>query len=224
MTARGGYDAALHLLDRQIVDADGLLVGKVDDVELTEDPDGALVPTGLLIGLAALLPRVSPWLHHRWVRMAPQEARRTTPSAIDIDVVDEIASEIRLGVARDGLVRARADGPHEPVRRTLRDLLEMDVLLPDRTLRVLDVRLSHRGADDRPRVAALLVGHGRPGTYLGYERSPERGPWLVATVIRWWHRGSRFVELGPGVELDWERRCVRVASDVPLADPWEADR
>lgn len=31
-----GLDAALHLLDRQVLDADGGLACKVDDVELTE--------------------------------------------------------------------------------------------------------------------------------------------------------------------------------------------
>ena len=70
------YDAALHLLDRQLVDPDGRLVGKVDDVELAEGADGVLVPTGLMVGMAALLPRLGdrsgPWLYRHWVRLAPR--------------------------------------------------------------------------------------------------------------------------------------------------------
>src|SRR5215210_5904753 len=83
------YDAVLHLLDRQIVDVDGMLVGKVDDVELVEDPDGALVPTGLLTGMAALLPRVGDrfgdWLYLRWLQLAPADGERSRPGAVDLD-------------------------------------------------------------------------------------------------------------------------------------------
>ena len=47
------YDAALHLLDRQLLDPDGELVGKVDDLELSEQ-DGDLVVSAILTGPAAL--------------------------------------------------------------------------------------------------------------------------------------------------------------------------
>ena len=50
-------DAVLHLLDRQVVDRDGLMVCKVDDVELTLTPDGRWEVTGLLAGPPALVPR-----------------------------------------------------------------------------------------------------------------------------------------------------------------------
>ncbi len=53
----GSLDAVLHLLDRQVVDVEGLLVCKVDDVELTELDDGVLGVTALLAGPAALTPR-----------------------------------------------------------------------------------------------------------------------------------------------------------------------
>lgn len=217
VTARGEYDAALHLLDRQIVDVDGLLVGKVDDVEIVEDADGSLVPTALLVGTASLLPRVSTWLYHRWVRLAPQDAARVRPGVVEMDLVDEVGSEVRLTAPRDGLVRRRADTPPGPVRHKLSDLLAMTVELSvdragdgPRELRVLDVRLAPRPDADGERVAALLVGRGRPGSYLGYERSPGRGPWLVSTVIRRLHRHSRLVELGPGVEIHWSVCRVRI--------------
>jgi hypothetical protein len=216
-TGRGEYDAALHLLDRQIVDVDGLLVGKVDDVEIVEDPDGSLVPTALLVGTAALLPRVSAWLYRRWVRLAPQDAARVRPGVVEMGLVDDVGSEVRLSASREGLVRRRADTPPGPVRHTLSDLLAMTVeIAPDRAgdgpreLRVLDVRLAPRPDGSGEHVTALLVGHGRPGSFLGYERSPERGPWLVSSTIRWLHRHSRVVELGPDVEIHWSVCLVRI--------------
>ena len=45
----GSLDAVLHLLDRQVVDVDGRMVCKVDDLELTEFDDGVLGVTALLV-------------------------------------------------------------------------------------------------------------------------------------------------------------------------------
>ena len=130
-----GYDAALHLLDRQIVDVDGMAVGKVDDLELVEDADGVLVPTGLLVGMAALLPRFGDrsgaWLQHRWIRLAPAHAERSHPGVVDLDLVEDVTSEVHLSVARDGLLRRRIEGTEDrPLRRTLGQLLAMRVDLP----------------------------------------------------------------------------------------------
>ncbi len=224
------YDAALHLLDRQIVDSHGLLVGKVDDVELTEDPDGALIPTGLLVGMAALLPRMGDrtgdWLFARYVRLSTSSSERARPGVVDLGLVEDVTSEVHLSVERDGVVHRRAEGePGAPVRRTLGGLLRMTVVvepLPGEphqpSMRVLDARLS----PGRPgQVAALVVGRGRPGSLLGYDRTPERGPWLVAHAVRHLHRHSRLVRIGPGVDLDWGVREVRVgpgAETVPLPE------
>ncbi len=219
------YDAALHLLDRQIVDVDGRLVGKVDDVELTED-DGALVPTALLVGAPALLPRfggrLGRWLAERYEQLAPAEAARLQPGVIDLDLVDDVTSEVHLRVERAGLVRRRVEdhGP-APARRRLGRLLQLRVLLPGGTtaggpsgapaMRVLDVHLT--GNPDRPgrqQVAALVVGEGRSGSLLGYDRSDDQGPWLVATAVRWLHRRTRVVQLGPEVDIVWTAGEVRV--------------
>lgn len=50
-------DLQLELLDREIVDADGAHLGKVDDLELEEGADGTLRVTALLLGPEALGPR-----------------------------------------------------------------------------------------------------------------------------------------------------------------------
>jgi hypothetical protein len=222
-----GYDAALQLLDRQIVDVDGMAVGKVDDVELVEDADGVLVPTGLMVGMAALLPRLGdhsgPWLYRHWVRLAPAHAERRRPGVIDMGLVEDVTSEVHLSVERDGILHRRLEVPEEhPVRRTLGQLLSMEVDMSAAgtsrpgSRRVLDVRLRVAPGGRGAQVAALIVGYGRPGSWLGYERSRERGPRAVAAVVRWWHRHSRLVALGPAVELDWPARRVRVGPDADV--------
>lgn len=221
-----GYDAALQLLDRQVVDVDGMLVGKVDDVELVEDADGTLVPTALMVGMAAFLPRLGDhsgdWLYRHWVRLAPAQAARARPGIIELGLVEDVTSEVHLSVERDGLLRPRLEAPDDRVvRRTLGQLLAMKVDLSTATAghstaRVLDVRLSAAPGGRGAEVTGLIVGRGRPGSLLGYERSRERGPLAVAAVVRWIHRHSRLVALGPDVELDWTDRRVRVGSAAEL--------
>ena len=106
------YDAALQFLDRQIVDPEGRLVAKVDDVELQESPDGRLVVTALLTGPGALGPRlggrVGDWVAAVWRRLhrSPEPA----PGRIAIADVVDIDSAIHIGRRRatlgvDGLER-----------------------------------------------------------------------------------------------------------------------
>lgn len=214
-----GYDVALHLLDRQIVDVAGLLVGKVDDVELTEAPDGALVPTGLLVGAAAWLPRVGDrlgrWLATRHRQMRVADAERGTAAVVDLALVADVTSEVHLVAEREGLLRRRL--PDATTRHRVGDLLGMPVrgwaASPSWRAqpRVLDARLdADPGGAGTHRVAALVVGKGRPGSLLGYERRDAGGPWVVRSVVRWLHRDSRLVRLGDDVEIDWEEGEVRI--------------
>jgi hypothetical protein len=69
-------DAGLRLLDRQLVDEDGRLAGKVDDLEFTDPRDHSGRPelTALLAGPEALAGRLGTplgrWLEaiRQWVR------------------------------------------------------------------------------------------------------------------------------------------------------------
>ena len=98
----GRLDAALHLLDRQIVDADGRLVANVDDVELARLEDGRFAVTALLVGPGALGPRISGVLGTTmtavWARLAHKD--RTRPGRIDMAEVADIGSAITLTVRR----------------------------------------------------------------------------------------------------------------------------
>ena len=210
----GGLDAVLHLLDRQVVDADDLMVCKVDDLELTVFDYGVLGVTGLLTGRPALVPRFGDdgfgrLLHDYWRRLGPAPADRDDPYRIDMELVDHLDSAVHLKVGREGaLVR---EGQRT---RRLNDLLQMPVqdLEGVRLGRVLDVRLERDTADpgERIRAIGLVVGHGRPGSYFGYDRRPDMGPWLVRSVVQRLHRHSAYVPLDDVEELDWHAGVIRV--------------
>ena len=69
------WDAEFHLLDRQIIDSEDRMVGKVDDLELNERFDGRLEVTALLLGPGALGPRLGgrlgEWTVAVWRRLHP---------------------------------------------------------------------------------------------------------------------------------------------------------
>jgi hypothetical protein len=105
--------AALELLDRQLVDRNGRLVGKVDDVEfdLPDDPDGLPRVTALLAGLGALAKNIGgdtgAALAAAERRLA--EHRDRHPSRVDIALVTEIGSAIELDADREDLDTNRGE-------------------------------------------------------------------------------------------------------------------
>ena len=228
----GPFDAGLHLLDRQVVDRDGAMVGKVDDVELADGPDGTLWVSGLLLGPPALLPRfgghrVGRWLLERYRTLGVSRADRTVPGRIDVADVDRLTSDVRLARAREGVVVPQPQATGEVVLRRLEHLMDMEVRVPGRDdLRILDVRLEPSGGlgHERVVVAGLVVGRsGRPGSLLGYDRSPDQGPWLVARVVRWLHRRTALVPMDQVTGIDWERGVIETAGEPrPLQHPWTA--
>ncbi|MGW0424632.1 hypothetical protein [Streptomyces sp. NPDC003015] len=60
------YSARFHLLDRQVVDQDEKPVCKVDDLELEHDEHGRPYVTAVLVGPAALAPRLG-GMPARWL-------------------------------------------------------------------------------------------------------------------------------------------------------------
>lgn len=104
------YDAALHLLDRQLLDPDGKMIGNVDDIELTERTDGSWAVSAILVGPGALGPRLrgrlGRWTVAVWRRLRPD----TDPESgrIDAALVGDITSAVHLvsrptGQGLDGL-------------------------------------------------------------------------------------------------------------------------
>ena len=216
-------DAVLHLMDRQVVDRDGLMVCKVDDVELTEHPDGSWKVTGLLAGPPALVPRyggrLGRVLEESWRRLGLQESDRLVPWRIALALVDELGSGVTLLAEREGLLERQTDSPPAPgdTRRRLNDVLQLKVRGSDgETLgRVLDVRLRTLRREPLELVAeGLVVGRGRPGGYLGYDRDGKQGPWLLNRLVRRIHRHSGYVPMADVGPVDWEEQTVRI--DAPL--------
>jgi len=215
----GPVDAVLQLLDHQIVDASHAMVANVDDLELMLGEDGTLAVTGLLVGAAALVPRLSGGsgraLQRLWHDLGVERAQRDRPGWVGLGRVRTISSEVVLDRERDGVVELQPDSPH-PVRYRLSELCGMTAFADGvRRGRVLDVRLEPAGepVTDRLVVTHLVIGRGRPGANLGYDRHEEQGPWLVNRVVRWLHRHSAPVEWSAVRRIDWSARRVDLAPD-----------
>jgi sporulation protein YlmC with PRC-barrel domain len=202
-------DLHLQLLDRQVVDQDGKLVCKVDDLELEVDEGGQPYVTAILAGPRALGPRLGGRLG-RWVtgiatRLA--DDRDSGPQRISFALVEEVGSAIRLGVRRQDLqveplerwVDEHIIGRIPGSRMRASDLLGRRVV--DRGGQHLGVVVDLRCEQDGPlqnlhaafRVHALVVSRHVTGSLLGYDRGGQRGPWLVATLARRLHRNSVLV-------------------------------
>jgi sporulation protein YlmC with PRC-barrel domain len=93
---------SFHLLDRQILDRDGLEVGKVDEVELIVDEHGTPRLTALLVGPQVLGPRISGWLGRLVTGAASRlGSDRSGPLRIPYDLVRSVGPAIELSVRRD---------------------------------------------------------------------------------------------------------------------------
>jgi sporulation protein YlmC with PRC-barrel domain len=106
------FEAGLHLLDRQLIDSDGRLAGKVDDLEL-ELPDGGGPPTvtAILAGPGALSRRLGgrfgAWLEAVANRL--RDGDDDHPARIPFAVVKQIGSAIDLSVAKAELETDRLE-------------------------------------------------------------------------------------------------------------------
>jgi sporulation protein YlmC with PRC-barrel domain len=180
------YDAYLNLLDRQVIDPDGAMVCKVDDLELEVRDDGGTAVTAILTGPAALGPRLGGPLGR--VMVAVQRRLPLSgapgPGRISFGLVTEIGSAVIVASRPTALpVRGLEDwvrghlidalpgagdtgGPVEPpaapappVQRRLSELLGRDVHDRDgvRVGTVVDVRLIQDGAPDGVGQARLRV-------------------------------------------------------------------
>ncbi|SCL25472.1 hypothetical protein GA0070624_3114 [Micromonospora rhizosphaerae] len=106
---------AKQLLDQQIVDRDGRLVGRVDDIAFAADADGYPYVDTLLTGQAALGQRVGGRLGRILVAITNRfvDEPPVLPVRIPFTLVERVDSAVRLRV------RA-ADLPPPPVESWLR--------------------------------------------------------------------------------------------------------
>jgi hypothetical protein len=96
------FSAGLHLLDRQLVDPDGLMAGKVDDVLLTFPDTGPPIVTEILAGPGALARRIGGRLGE-WIASvhARLHSGSRDPASISFGVVGSIGDHVDVIVSRD---------------------------------------------------------------------------------------------------------------------------
>jgi hypothetical protein len=101
----------LHLLDRQLVDREGRLAGKVDDLELEQRDDGRLCVTAILAGPGVLAQRMGrrrfgPWLQQAVARLV---AGHPAIQRIPLARVTNIGNHIDLDLDRHELATFAAE-------------------------------------------------------------------------------------------------------------------
>src|SRR4051812_11090982 len=101
----GPLDGLLHLMDRQVLDKDGLLVCKCDDLELTVTPEDQWVVTALLIGAPVWVPRLGEWVYERWRRLGSAQEDRPRPYRIAMGDLERVTQEIHLRIGKEDALR-----------------------------------------------------------------------------------------------------------------------
>jgi sporulation protein YlmC with PRC-barrel domain len=233
------HDAALDLLDRQLVDVDGRPMGKVDDLELVPAADGRLHVTALLTGPGALGPRLGgrlgEWTVATWRRLRADSGSR--PARVPFGEVTDITAAVHLGRRDDGGTQGLERWLLEHVVRRLPGADAADE--PHRAADAPggDGR-QEAPADDAHRLGELLGAPvvGADGASLGHVNDVRLGPAPGVTGVRAplrteglivsdRHAGSllgydRYRDQGPALVRAVVRRLHRDARYVP----WEGVR
>jgi hypothetical protein len=98
MTGRDLFLSA-HLLDRQLIDREGVRCGKVDDLELTLDDTGSLTISAVVCGPGALLTRTGHTRLGRWLRrLVPALTDGHDPGRIPVRNVAQIGNHVTLSL------------------------------------------------------------------------------------------------------------------------------
>jgi hypothetical protein len=91
--------AGLHLLDRQLVDHDGLMAGCVDDIELAEDGEGGrLYATAIRSGPGALAYRLRRRRFGSWLTGVHRLTSVGDATRIPFNSVSEVGASIKIGM------------------------------------------------------------------------------------------------------------------------------
>jgi hypothetical protein len=105
--------AVLHLLDRQIVDRDGVPVAKVDDLEFAEPAEAGDLPilTDILCGQAALARRFNRRLGRgvELLRRVLDPTDEPGPARISFGVVIDIGPQLTIALERDQVAVTTVD-------------------------------------------------------------------------------------------------------------------
>jgi hypothetical protein len=170
MTATGTHLLGLEVLDRQLVDAEEELCGKVDDLEL-DSSGGRVRVTAIVFGPAAWPDRLPRFLGRLARRLLHGKVTR-----IEWDQVAELSSAIRLKLRTSELEGRRTDLP-VPDGATTRLSLLLGRRLEGKggrsPGRIYDIEVVE--GESGPQVTALLVGWPGLLARLGLKRSMGEG-------------------------------------------------
>ncbi|MDQ3953941.1 MAG: hypothetical protein M3285_00115 [Actinomycetota bacterium] len=108
MNNRRTMDAGLDLLDRQVLDREGLPIGKVDDVELSQANPSEDAPhaAALLLGPLAYGHRLGGRLGSSIAGAGARLGRHERPLRIPMEMVKSIGVSVTLAVSLDEVDRA----------------------------------------------------------------------------------------------------------------------
>ena len=76
-----------------------------------------------------------------------------------------------------------------------------------------------RGAFVQNQVTGLVHGRQRPGAELGYTFGAERGPLLIASSFRAWHRSDRSTPIADVSHIDWGEPAVFLSPGARMTHP-----
>jgi hypothetical protein len=111
MTGRVLY-AGLHVLDHQLIDRDGRLCGKVDDIELESSDDGTTYVAAFMTGPGVLWSRLGQQRLGRWLRAHVADVfsgAEPDPTRVPLRRVTDIGSAVHLAASWHELATAAAE-------------------------------------------------------------------------------------------------------------------
>ena len=191
-------DARLHLLDRQILDADGDPVGTVDDVEFDSFESGAEIAPGTPAPRASALAERSCAGHPHRRRPPTDVAAAVHPLAVGAACGHRRRARLHRHVFRRAVGGAMAARPHHrahPRRPPCSSVRSSGCRYATR-----QPPRGHGGgcpADHIRRSVRTTRAAAPAGTadqsrtrssYLGYERTDADHPRMLAALLRWRHR------------------------------------
>jgi len=215
------FHALRDVVDRQIMDHDSKMVGKVDDLRF-ERRDTAMVMTEVLTGGIALGRRITGRLGYVFETVVGTLTHRAEPTVVPVALMRRTRTNVELTVTRHELaawneqraVPSRVEALDAADVFRLSDLVGAQVIdVTGAPLgRVGDARLASEAADTPFRLDGFIVGATEIGDRLGYGYQPggnARRPVPLSTLLKRIARHARYVPWD--VVAARERRAVRLA-------------